>query len=507
MNDSPQPPPVTDPLLAAEERFDRARRRLGLWLGPLLMALVLALPLPLPSAEAARLAGVLALVLVWWITEAVPLPVTALLGPALAVLLGVGSAAEMFAPFGDPIVMLFLGGFLLAEAMAETGLDRRVAGWVLSRPALARSPGRVLLAFCALTMGLSAWMNNTSTAAMLYPIAVSVLAAIAADAGRDARRLRFGTALMLVLAWSASIGGVITPVGSAPNLISIGQLHKLTAERIPFLHWMAIATPIALALSVFMLIYFRFVLPPEPGLRARPAGGVGAPRGPLSARERNVVIAFGLTVSFWVLPGLLAIALGPADARVAQVQRLLPEPVVALLGASLLFLLPADPVTGRRALAWESAARIDWGTLLLFGGGLALGGAMFRTGLAASLGNGLVTLTGSTSVAALTCLFCWIAIVLTETTSNTATATMLAPLGIAAATAAGVSATPVAMAIALGASMAFMLPVSTPPNAIVYGSGSVRITQMARHGAVLDLAAAILIPPGVLLGCRLAGLL
>ncbi|MFN8750645.1 MAG: SLC13 family permease, partial [Betaproteobacteria bacterium] len=200
------------------------------------------------------------------------------------------------------------------------------------------------------------------------------------------------------------------------------------------------------------------------------------------------------------------IALGPADARVAQVQRLLPEPVVALLGASLLFLLPADPVTGRRALAWESAARIDWGTLLLFGGGLALGGAMFRTGLAASLGNGLVTLTGSTSVAALTCLFCWIAIVLTETTSNTATATMLAPLGIAAATAAGVSATPVAMAIALGASMAFMLPVSTPPNAIVYGSGSVRITQMARHGAVLDLAAAAIIPPGVLLGCRLAGL-
>ena len=498
--------PPADPLAAVEERLDRARRRVGLWLGPVLFVLLLLVPVPAPSPEAARLAAVLVLVLVWWITEAVPIAVTALLGPALAVVLGVGNATEMFAPFGDPIVMLFLGGFLLAEAMSETGLDRRVAGWVLARPVLGGSPARVLVGFCVLTTAASAWMNNTSTTAMLYPIALSVLVAIAGEAGRDPRRLRFGTALMLILAWSASIGGVITPVGSAPNLIAIGQLHKLTPERIPFLHWMAIATPVALVLGAFMLAWFRFVLPPEPGLHARPGTLHAARPGPLSVPERNVVIAFGLTVAFWVLPGLLAAVLGPADARVAQVQRLLPEPVVALLGASLLFLMPADRATGRRALTWEAAGRIDWGTLLLFGGGLALGGAMFRTGLAASIGGALVTLTGSTSAVALTCLFCWIAIVLTETTSNTATATMLAPLGIAAATAAGVSAAPVAMAIALGSSMAFMLPVSTPPNAIVYGSGSVRITQMARHGAVLDLVAALVIPPAVLGGCHLLGL-
>jgi sodium-dependent dicarboxylate transporter 2/3/5 len=189
-----------------------------------------------------------------------------------------------------------------------------------------------------------------------------------------------------------------------------------------------------------------------------------------------------------------------------MLQKKIPESVVAILGASLLFLMPPEPVTGRRPITWQVAARIDWGTLMLFGGGLALGGAMFRTGLAASLGNGLVSFTGSTSLVALTCLFCWISILLTETTSNTATATMLTPLGIAAAQAAGVPAAPVAMAIAFAASMAFMLPVSTPPNAIVYGSGSVRITQMARHGAVLDLAAAALIPPVVLVGCHLLGL-
>jgi len=157
-------------------------------------------------------------------------------------------------------------------------------------------------------------------------------------------------------------------------------------------------------------------------------------------------------------------------------------------------------------IEWRNVARIDWGTLLLFGGGLALGGAMFRTGLAASLGDTLIAWTGSDTLISLTCLFCWIAIVLTEATSNTATATMLAPLAIAAAQAAGVSPIPPAMAIAFGAGMGSMLPVSTPPNAIVYGSGAVPITAMARHGFVVDLASAAIIPVGVLLGCRWVGL-
>ena len=187
-------------------------------------------------------------------------------------------------------------------------------------------------------------------------------------------------------------------------------------------------------------------------------------------------------------------------------KRLLPESVAAILGASLLFVLPVDWKQRRFTLTWSEASQIDWGTLMLFGGGLALGGAMFRTGLAESLGRGLVEMTGSHSRVALTCLFCWVTIVLTETTSNTATATMLTPLAIASAQAAGVSPVPVAMAVALGASMAFMLPVSTPPNAIVYGSGCVSITAMARHGAVLDLASAALIPPGVLAGCWVLGI-
>jgi sodium-dependent dicarboxylate transporter 2/3/5 len=449
-------------------------------------------------------------VIVWWITEAVPIPVTSLLGPALAVVCGVGSASEIFAGFGDPIVLLFLGGFVLASAMVSSGLDRRVAWSILSRPAVAASPTRILVGFTLLAAVASAWMNNTSTTAMLFPIGLSVLGALARQAGDlPVTRLRFGTALMLILAWASSIGGIMTPVGSAPNLIALGQLHKLADTRVPFFSWMVIAVPIAVAMLVVLVGYLRWALPPDvlsPGRAAEEAAIEHAPPGPPSRRERNVLFAFGVTVAMWVIPGLLAVVLGAESELASTAKRLLPESVAAVLGATLLFVLPVDWKQRRFTLTWSEAAQIDWGTLLLFGGGLALGGAMFRTGLAESLGRGLVEMTGSTSLVALTCLFCWVTIALTETTSNTATATMLTPLAIASAQAAGVSPVPVAMAVALGASMAFMLQVSTPRNAIVYGSGCVSITAMARHGAVLDLASAVVVPPGVLAGCWLLGI-
>jgi len=494
----------------AELRFDRARRSAGLFAGPLAFALLWLAPLPAPSPEGVRLAAVLAWVLVWWICEPVPIPVTSLLGPALAVVCGVGSAGEMFAPFGDPIVLFFLGSFVLAEAMAASGLDRRFALAILRRPAVGATPGRLLVAFVAITAGLSGWLNNTATTAMLYPIGLSVLAALARAAGGvDLRRLRFGTALMLSLAYASSIGGIATPVGTAPNLITLGQLQLLADVRIPFFQWMLIAAPISLAMLAVLLVYLRVALPPDvPGARGGgdELAGDAAALGPISRAERNVLLAFGATVAGWVLPGVLALVLGADAAAVRTASRLFPESAVALLGAALLFVLPVDWRARRFTLGWDEAVRIDWGTLLLFGGGLALGGAMFRTGLAAALGGSLVAWSGSDSLVALTFLFAWIALVLTETTSNTASATMIAPLAIAAAQAAGVSPVPPAVAVALASSMAFMLPVSTPPNAIVYGSGCIPITTMLRHGAALDLASALVVPAGVLLACRLLGL-
>jgi sodium-dependent dicarboxylate transporter 2/3/5 len=270
---------------------------------------------------------------------------------------------------------------------------------------------------------------------------------------------------------------------------------------------MVIATPTALVMLALLVAWLRFALPPDVGT---PRGGAElaaerAALGALSRRERNVLAVFALTVAGWMGPGLLAVALGPDDPLARSAARVLPEPVVAVLGAGLLFALPVDWGARRFTLEWREAARIDWGTLLLFGGGLALGGAMFRSGLAAAMGESLVAWTGSESVVALTFLFAWVALALTETTSNTATVTMVAPLAIASAQAAGVSPIPPALAVALASSMAFMLPVSTPPNAIVYGSGCVPITAMVRNGFALDLAAALVVPGMVLAGCRLLG--
>jgi sodium-dependent dicarboxylate transporter 2/3/5 len=502
-------------LSPAELAFERRRRTAGLFIGPLLFLLLLLFPVHVPDPRAARLAAILAWVLTWWMTEAVPIPLTSLLGPALAVVFGVGGPTEMFAPFGDPIIFLFLGSFVIAEAMFSHGLDRRLAYGILSRRWVGSSTGRILLAFALITAGLSMWLSNTACTAMMYPIAMSVLVALShlleRSQGRavDFTRLRYGTALMLVTAYASSIGGIGTPIGTPPNLIAIGQLDTLAGIRIPFFQWMLIGTPVMLVMLVVLLVYMRRALPPEVREIAGSRELILAERaalGPLGRGERNVLIAFALTVFLWVLPGILALLSGTASPLYLKVQRALPEGVVALLGAALLFVLPVNWRERRFTMTWNRAVRVDWGTLMLFGGGLALGAAMFRTGLARAVGDALVRLTGAHSLVAITFLFCFVAIVLTETTSNTAAATMVCPLAIAAAQAAGVSPVAPTVAVALGASMAFMLPVSTPPNAIVYGSGCVPITAMLRHGALLDLASCLLVPTGVLFMCRLLGL-
>jgi sodium-dependent dicarboxylate transporter 2/3/5 len=502
-------------LSEAELRFERRRRTAGLGLGPaLFLALLLARPFGLESHQSS-LVAVLAWVLTWWITEAVPIPITALLGPSLAVVLGVEGAKAMFAPFGDPIIFLFLGSFVIAEAMSTSGLDRRFAYAILGGGWVGSSSTRILVAFATIVALLSMWLSNTATTAMMYPIAMGVLVALTRLLERsrggklDLTRLRYGTSLMLVTAYAASIGGIATPVGTPPNLITLGLLDSLAHRHVSFFQWMVLATPVMIVMLVLLLVYMRWALPPEVGRIAGSREHILAERAALgtwSRAERNVMIAFGVTVALWVLPGIITLIIGQQTPLAALLGDRLPEATVALLGAGLLFVLPVDWKQRRFTLSWNEAVRIDWGTLLLFGGGLSLGGAMFQTGLAKEIGHGLIRLTGAHTLVALCFLFAFVAIVITETTSNTASATMLAPLAIAAAQAAGVSPVAPAATVALACSMAFMLPVSTPPNAIVYGSGYVPITAMLRHGAVLDLASAVLVPVGVLLMCHVLGL-
>ena len=488
------PSPVEGRLSEAEERFERRRRSLGLPLGPALFALLLAFPPEALAPSAARLLAVVAWVLAWWVTEAVPLPATALLGPALAVLLGVVPAKEAFAPFGDPIIFLFLGSFLLAGAMAAHGLDRRIARAILSARAASASPFRVVVTFVGLAAALSMWLSNSATTAMLAPIALGALGTL----GGGESRPGLARPLLLACAYGASIGGIGTPVGSPPNLVAIGQLEALAGIRVGFVPWLLVAVPVMLAMlaGTLLVLGLRFGGTRAPRMRTTAEASAPAPE-PAGPAQRSVAFAVLLTVAGWVGPGVVSLVLGPEHPSAAALARALPEGAVAVLGAGLLFVLPGG--AGRRALTWPEAARIDWGTLLLFGGGLSLGSAMFRTGLSEALGRGLVDATGVTTLAGLTVVFSVFSIYFTEVTSNTAAATMLVPLAIASARAAGVSPLEPALGCALGCSMAFMLPVATPPNAIVYGTGLVPMPYLVRSGFLLNLVAGVVVPAGVLL--------
>lgn len=490
---------------AREVAFERWRRAIGLPAGPIAFGLVLLLAAPGLTPTQSALSAVMAWVLVWWLTEPVPLPVTAMLGPALCVVLGVGSAKVMFASFGDPIVLLFLGSFLLAAAMTKHGLDRRVAYLLLSLPGIDGHASRIVAVFAVLAAGLSMWLSNTATTMILYPVAIGVMTSLAADLERaggahvSVTRLRFSTALMLTASFASSIGGIGTPVGTPPNLISVAQLGALAGVRVTFAGWMIVAVPILVTMLAVHLLVMRVLLPPELPRFAGSAALIATGRrslGAMSRAERTVLVVFLLTVAGWILPSFVDLA--ASGGTRGDIPARLPESVVALLAAVLLFVLPDGHGRGQGALEWRDAAGIDWGTLMLFGGGLALGGAMFDSGLSGILGHFLVSSTGADSTGSLTLLFVVAAVVLTEVTSNVAAATMLVPLAIASAQSAGVGVLEPALGAAFGSSMGFALPVSTAPNAIVYGSGCVPVLQMIRCGLVLDLVSMVVISIGVL---------
>ena len=477
-----------------EERFERWRRRLGLVAGPLAALALYAATSGLPAAER-RLAAVLVLVIVFWVTEAIPIPATALLGPVLCVLAGVAEARAVFRPFADPIIFVFLGSFLLARAMTVNGLDRRVALGVLGSRFIAGSPARIRLAVGATALLLSMWISNTATVAILFPIVVGLSDAlerlfaeggpVLARAGRS-----YATGLMLMTAYAASVGGLATPVGTPPNLIGLGMLENLARVNIPFFEWMLVGLPVSLVMFALLALLLRFLHPAPPRrLEGLDAALEQLRRGlPAWGRAQAYTLAAFLTaVVLWVTPGALALARGANDPLARAVGERLDEGVAAVLAASLLFLLPVAWTPPRGALGWADAVKIDWGTILLFGGGLSLGTLMYSTGLAERLAHGLLGASGEPSLWGITAVATAFAILITETTSNTAAASMVVPVAIAVATAAGVSPVPPALGATLGASLAFVLPVSTPPNAIVYGSGRVSLLAMMRAGALFDL--------------------
>jgi sodium-dependent dicarboxylate transporter 2/3/5 len=481
----------------AEEQFNRRRRTLGLLASPVVFTAVMLWRLPGLSPEAHRMAAVMALVILLWITEALPMAVTALLGPTLAVVLQIAPARVAYASFADPIIFVFIGSFMLAEAMFVHGVDRRIAYSALSWRFIGSSGTRILVVYGGVATALSMWISNTATTAMMFPIGLAIVAHLSKGRGRatgDTRRFAMG--MMLMTSFGASVGGMATPVGTPPNLIGIGLIERIEHVHVSFFQWMAIGVPVVVVLFAFLSAYFAFQA--AQGLHAGQESASLVREelrklGPPSVGQRNVLIAFGVTVLLWVAPGLFALV-GAADSALARrFGQAVPESVAAMAGALLLFTLPVSWRARRFTLTWDEAARIDWGIVLLYGGGLALGDLAFATGLARSLGDAVAALLPSQSTLAFTALFTGVAIALSETTSNTAAANMIVPIAIAVASAAGSNPLLPAIGATLGSSMGFVMPISTAPNAIVYSSGYVPIGQMMKHGIVLDLVAFLVI--------------
>ncbi|WP_027859041.1 SLC13 family permease [Marinobacterium jannaschii] len=463
------------------------RQRVGLVLGPLAFISILMLPLPDGlSPEALKVAAIATLMATWWITEAIPIPATSLLPIALYPSLGVMKSAQATPSYANHLIFLFMGGFLLAIAMERWNLHRRIALHTIRIVGV--GPDRIILGFMVATAFLSMWVSNTATTMMMVPIGLAIikqtLSALEENpvngVSSQPEQFNFGISLMLGICFSASIGGVGTLIGTPPNTVLAGMMENIYGQSIGFAEWMSFGVPLAVVmLAVAWLILVKLVYPS--GLKSLPGGQALIDQqlhdiGKISREEKLVLLIFLLTASGWILRGFVK-------------PPMIHDATIAIIGALLLFMVPVDLKKGRFLLDWESALKLPWGVILLFGGGLALAKGFADTGLTEWIGSQLSALSDLDLV-----LFIGVVVLLTlfltEITSNTATATLLIPVMAAVSGSMGVHPFGPMFGAAVAASFAFMLPVATPPNAVVYGSGFVSINQMAKAGFWVNLVGA-----------------
>ncbi|TCO77242.1 sodium-dependent dicarboxylate transporter 2/3/5 [Chromatocurvus halotolerans] len=440
-------------------------KSVALWAGPVLASLAAFLGQASGQPPGITIVLFVAIVcVVWWIFEPVPIPVTSLIPLAVLPLLGVLTPAEVGEAYGSPLILLLLGGFLLSRAMESSGAHRRIA-LAMIRLFGANSPRRLVMGFMAAAAVLSMWISNTATTLMLLPVALAVL-----DGSADREKL--APPLLLGMAYSASVGGVGTPIGTPPNLIFMQVYADTTGEAISFLTWMSWAVPVVLVMVPAMAFLLTRGMSSSLRLTLPTVGR-------WSAAERRVMLVFGLTALAWVTRsepfGGWSHWLGLPQANDAS---------VALLAVVLMCLVPDG--RGKRLLDWERASTIPWGVLLLFAGGICLARGFVSSGLSDLMGLWLAGFT-ELPLLLLIGLVCLCVTFMTEATSNTASTSLLMPVLAAAAIAAGIAPQIIMVPAAMSASCAFMLPVATAPNSVVYGSGLVSTARMAREGLQLNL--------------------
>lgn len=479
--------PVTDPMKQLLNR-PISRKKLALFAGPLgFLIIMLTGPYQGMSQEALAVLASTVWIAIWWISEAVPIPVTSLMPLLLFPLTGGLDLTPTAAAFGNKIIFLYLGGFLLAIAIERWNLHRRIALYVISL--FGTGPKKMILGFMVATGFLSMWISNTATAVMMLPIGLALVrefgSAVSGPGGGQATE-NFGKVLMLGIAYSASIGGMGTLIGTPPNLVLAGVVSEIYGFEIGFTDWMIFATPLAISLLVlcwFYLVNFSFDLKLfkfEGG--AREIKAQLAKLGKIGYEERSVLLVFLLTALAWIGRSFVLNRFLPA----------LDDSIIALGAAILLFILPTKDRERKTILDWGAAKEVPWGIMLLFGGGLAIAAAFESSGLASWIAT---RLSGFEGISLAVLLLAVIALInfLTEITSNTATTSMVLPILAPMALTLGVHPFGMLFGAALAASCAFMLPVATPPNAVVFGSGYLRMVEMVKTGFLMNLVSILII--------------
>jgi sodium-dependent dicarboxylate transporter 2/3/5 len=483
---------------------------IGLVTGPALALLTYILLSPGAGGNAGELdqsgrvtAAVAVWMATWWLTEAIPLAATALLPLVLFPLAGALPIRDAAAPYASPLIFLFLGGFIIGLAIQRFGLHRRIALRLLLL--VGTSPRRLVGGFMLASALLSMWISNTATAIMMLPIGASVLSMLkeeSAAAGGPAictpgEMAAFATALALGIAYACSIGGMGTLVGTPPNLVLAAFLDRHYGIDISMARWLGVGLPLVallLPLTWWYLTRIALRVPATPLPCGREVIAAELARlGPMERGERTALVVFLLTALAWILRPQLAAWTGLAG---------LDDTVIAMLGALSLFVIPVDSPPRTFAMDWATAAKVPWEVLLLFGGGLSLAAAIGANGVDAYIGAGFSALGGAPTVLLVVLVIATV-VFLTEVTSNTAVTTTLLPVLAATAQATGTPPGMLLTGAALAASCAFMLPVATPPNAIVFASGYVRAADMARVGLGLNLMAIVVVTASVYLGNRL----
>lgn len=476
------------------------RKKIGLFAGPLAFVVILLLPAPAEMSVAAhRTLAVTALMSIWWMTEAISLSATALLPMVLFSLLGIQNIRETSLSYGNHNIYLFFGGFILAAAMEKCRLHLRIAYAIIT--IIGKSPRQIILGFMIATAFLSMWISNTATTLMMLPIALASVVAIESLMGSESKKSPFfGTSLLLAIAYSASIGGIATIVGTPPNIVFASAAASLYPQfqEIGFLQWFVMALPITvIMIAIVWIILTRIIFKISGDRMDHVRKALYDKRkalGSMNKDEKKVLVIFVLTALGWIFRSDIALGFVtvPGWSGIFPRPEFISDASVALAAAMVLFITPVDRTFNDFLVTWKEVQAIPWGILILFGGGIALAGGFEASGLSEWMAMNLELLQG---------LPLWLIILmvallvtfLTEITSNIATTSLFMPIMGGLAVSMGFHPFMLMLPAVLSASCAFMLPVATPPNAIVFGSGRINIMQMARTGFIINLIGTVVI--------------